>query len=667
MHTSIRRWIAALSVLIAVYVLLMLPNAPAGSGRADASTQTSTNPPLADNPTPGQSQPPAVKEAGESTPAPKAGDDPALSAATPATTNAVASPSGFLQPRGKDPKSYRYLVFAPALIAILCAIFTRQVVPSLILGVLIGAYMMIPCMTPGDRFTENHPVIGGFRLAAEKYVLESVVDPDGGYSRAKIIMFTLTIGFMVGAIGRNGGTAGMVRLLAGGTSSPRRGELTAWSSGLIVFFDDYANAMIIGPTMAPIFDRLKLSRAKLAYIVDSTSAPVASLAIIGTWIGAEIGYIGDGFKALHESGTPEFLATVTPMGAFLNSLQYRFYPILTLVLVLFLALTGRDFGPMRKSQQRAAQGDNPLTRGAPAQGALGHLSALHADRHTEPVPRWWLGFFPVLVLVVVTLVILGVSGYRTVKPDDWAANPTWWQKSGLILGSGDSYLSIFYGAILAAFTSIILTAVARACPTRATVEAGLEGMGRMFPAIVILILAWAISGASQDLQLGTVAKDYLEHHKFAPQWFPFAVFVASALISFATGTSWATMGLLCPMVVQVGAGLAADMPAETALPLFYSAVGSVLAGSIFGDHCSPISDTTVLSSMASGCPHDEHVVTQLPYAILAALVSIVVGNILRDVYGQPWWLGMILGAVILLVVVLAFGRSAQPYGRSASC
>ena len=558
-----------------------------------------------------------------------------------------------LSPVAKDPKSYRYWVFAPALVAILFAIFTRQVVPSLVVGVLVGAYMLVPCLGPAGPFGESHPVIRGIRLAAEEYVLGALLDPKSEFGHMKIILFTLVIGFMVGAIGRNGGTAGMVRLVTGGTSSPRRGELTAWFSGLVVFFDDYANAMIIGPTMAPVFDRLKISRAKLAYIVDSTCAPVASLAIIGTWVGAEIGYITTGLEQIQSNDAPAFLSGMTGMSAFINSLPYRFYPILTLVLVFLVAYTGRDFGPMRRSQRLAVSE-------SPPQGILATVGG-HAS--TAAPPRWWLGFFPVCFLVVVTLVILAITGYRGMDRAAWDGDPRWWARAGVLIGSGDAYVSIFYGAIAAAFTAVLLTLFARACPTKDTVDAGLEGMARMMPAIVILVLAWAISEVSQDLRLGEIASDYLRQAQFAPQWLPLAVFVASALISFATGTSWTTMGILCPVTVTVAAHLLSGVPPETGLPLFYSAVGSVLAGSIFGDHCSPISDTTVLSSIASGCPHEEHVWTQLPYALLTALVAILVGNVLRDVYGQPWWVGMIAGAVILWILVLLIGRRAQPYGR----
>jgi len=601
-----------------------------------------------------------VKRVGEDTPKDNAvhqddgGDNQA--------TTSVPSPIGV---EVRDPKTYKYWSFLPAAIAILIAIFARQVVPALVVGVFVGAYMLVPCEPAGSIYAQMSGVVAGFRMAAEKYVLGSALDSD----HMTIIMFTLIIGFTVGVIGRNGGTAGMVRVITGKTESARRGALTAWFAGLVVFFDDYANTMIIGPTMAPIFDRVRISRAKLAYIIDSTAAPVASLAVIGTWVGAEIGFIDAGLDKLAVAGTPGFLDGVSGMSAFLNSLAYRFYPILALVLVFLVAATGRDFGPMRKSQSRCA-GDagKPQTQAS----AL----AAEVERSDKSSGRWWLGFVPVAFLVGATLVILAISGSQSEKTvaamnavtadgsSAWDVLPLW-EKASILIGNAKSYLAIFYGAILSAFVAVILTLIARTCAVHEAVDAGLNGMSRMFPAVVILVLAWAISSVSKDLELGAIAGDYLRQAHFAPHFIPLAVFVSSAVISFATGTSWATMGILCPVTVSIVAGLASKeiaagaMTNPQALTLFYEAVGSVLAGSIFGDHCSPISDTTVLSSIASGCPHEEHVWTQLPYALLTALVAIGASEVVCDGYNQPWYVGLAAGTATLVLIVFVLGRKPK--------
>ncbi len=571
----------------------------------------------------------------------------------------------------ENPSSYTpaYQVLIPPVVAIILAILFRSVVPALFIGVLVGGYMMIPDLG-GDlaRYQQMHSAVGGFRLAAEHYVVGAILDPGstGDYGHAKIIVFTMAIGFMVGVIGRNGGSAGMVNLVAGQTESPRRGRLTAWLAGMLVFFDDYANTMIVGPTMRPIFDRLKIARAKLAYIVDSTAAPISSI-FIGTWVGTEITYIDNGLESLRETGVPEFLSaggdTISAMSIFWESIPYRFYAVLALIAVFFVALLGRDFGPMRKSESRALSGEDDQEG-----------TDVHVVYDRKPAkPRWWLGVTPVFVLVAVTVGLLFQSGLAGLVSE--TNDPAWWQNSDLawfdklseVLSRSDPYLSIFYGAILSAIVALLMTFAARACSIKDAADAGLDGMMRMASALVILVLAWALSGVAQDMKLGEVVSYYLRLYEFQIAWLPMAIFVAAAVVSFATGTAWGTMGILTPMAVSVSARLAADLPVAEAMPLFYSAVGAVLAGSVFGDHCSPISDTTVLSSMASGCRHEEHVWTQMPYAIVTALVAIGCGHVMCDVYGLSWYCGLGTGIIALFLILLIFGRRPMAVeGRMAN-
>jgi len=232
----------------------------------------------------------------------------------------------------------------------------------------------------------------------------------------------------------------------------------------------------------------------------------------------------------------------------------------------------------------------------------------------------------------------------------------WYEKAGVVVGHADAYVSIFYGAITSAVFALLLTLAAGACKLKDVIEAGLNSAARMFPAIVILILAWSLSQVSQDLMLGQVVSSKLQAMDFPITWLPLAIFVSAALISFATGTSWGTMGILCPVAVTVGARLAGELPTDQALPLFYATVGSVLAGAIFGDHCSPISDTTVLSSLASDCPHEEHVWTQMPYAIVVAIVGMGLGDVLCSRFGQPPRIAIPAAMFVLLLFLVIFGR-----------
>lgn len=661
----------ALPVLVLALLAVSISSVPAQEPPASTDPTPQAQAPPEEAPTESPADTTAdqpARDADSTTPPTQEEDDAAAALEHTAPVERTPEPAAATARVPKDPESYGLLVLLPAAVAILLAIFTRQVVPAIFVGVLVGAYMLVPCLSSDHPLADQTSVIAGFRIAVENYILNETLDRD----HMMVIIFTLMIGFMVGVIGANGGTAGMVKLVAGKTESPRRGGLTAWAAGLVVFFDDYANTMIVGPTMRSVFDKLKLSRAKLAYIVDSTAAPVASIALIGTWVGTEVGLIDSGLKAVADAGAPEFLIdesgqVMSGMSAFISSLLYRFYPILALFLVFLVALTRRDFGPMKRSER--------LTLSTIDEPTETLSDSDEPQRQSDdPLPRWWLGLLPVLVLVATTIVVLVYSGLRADETIDamnqsaTAAGPIWaelpgWEKASTIIGNGDSYIAIYYGAFLSAVAALLLTLLAKAGSVRRAADAGLKGMARMFPAVVILVLAWALSGVQEDLKLGAIVTDRLRAMSYPAQWLPLSVFISSALISFATGSSWGTMGILCPATVEIAVGLIApeaSLDTAAARSLFYASVGSVLAGSVFGDHCSPISDTTVLSSIASGCRHEEHVWTQIPYAVVAAIAAMGLGDVMCSVYGLPWHYGLGAGALFLLLFIFIVGRRVKP-------
>lgn len=550
------------------------------------------------------------------------------------TVFAQGDPAQAVAPVAASPMQYGGWVLLPALSAIVLAIATRQVIPSLFIGTLVAS-MMLCRIAPDHSGGVFSTVIDGAADAMAVYVVGAVADAD----HAKVMLFTLMIGGMVGVVNASGGTRAMVEMVARRASTKRQGQCTVWLAGLVVFFDDYANTMIVGPTMLPLFDRLKISRAKLAYIVDSTAAPVASIALVGTWVGAEIGYIDGALQDVASSGTPVFLSSVDAWGTFINSIPYRFYAILALVMVFIIGWTGRDFGAMRRHEQLAADG--------------GGIEETLESEH--PVGRfdWLLAAIPVLTLVAVTGVALLYPGYAKAHAN---GVPLAWKS---MFDDADSYNAILFGAMACLIAAMLLAVGSRRSKLHDAVEGMVEGMTRMFPAIVVLVLAWSLSQSSQDLKVGEVVSGWLVAKNFAMQNLPVVVFACAAGVSFATGTSWGTMGILCPVVVRVAADMGADLPADTALPLFYGSVGSVLAGAIFGDHCSPISDTTVLSSAASGCDHQVHVWTQLPYALVTAAVSMATGDLLCARLQLSPWLGLVFGTIILVVLVAMLGRKTD--------
>jgi Na+/H+ antiporter NhaC len=533
----------------------------------------------------------------------------------------------------------------PPLVAILLALIFREVVVSLFAGVWLGAFF----------WTGFDPLAAVLRTV-DSFALPALADPD----HAAIIIFSLSIGGMVGVITRNGGTHGIVERLAPYATSPRRGLLATYGQGLAIFFDDYANTLIVGNTMRPVTDRLRVSREKLAYVVDSTSAPVASVMFVSTWVGYEISLIADGLRSAAASVSvtnPAMAARLTEASAFnvfIDTIPYRFYPLLALVFVLLVIWMRRDFGPMYGAEARAAAG-----RGVYREGA-----ALMADTSAEALEppagsplRWWNAGLPVLVVVGSVVIGLYASGRAALGPGDWPLRD--------VVGEANSFHVLLWGSLLGSITAILLTASQRILSLQETMNAWLAGLRSMVLAMVILVLAWSLGAVTEALgtaqYLSSVLAGNVPLHLL-----PVLVFIVAAVVSFATGTSWGTMAILIPLVIPLGASLTAatDLGIEGHYTILLGVVSSVLAGSIFGDHCSPISDTTVLSSMASACDHMDHVRTQLPYAVMVAVVAMVLGDI-PTAFGMSPWISLLLGTAVLVGVLRVFGRRSPHLAATA--
>jgi Na+/H+ antiporter NhaC len=374
---------------------------------------------------------------------------------------------------------------------------------------------------------------------------------------------------------------------------------------------------------------LKVSREKLAYIVDSTAAPVACIAFVTTWIGYEVGLIDAAIASIDELQEPYLI--------FLHSIAYSFYPIFAIAFVFMVTSSGRDFGPMYRAERQAGlaepnAGDNEnapspdINDFGPKPGVKGR--ALNA-------------ILPIGVLLTATFGGMIATG----DGDNFRS----------IIGSANAYTSLLWGSLLGALAAGILAAGSRSLDLGETIEAWLGGAKAMMMGMVVLILAWALVTTTEAL--GTA--DYLVAllgDAIPASVLPTVVFVLAAVIAFSTGTSWGTMGILMPLVVPLTWAMIGDGAAGSAsLPILHSAIASVLAGAVWGDHCSPISDTTILSSMASGCDHVAHVRTQMPYALLVGGVAILAGTLPAG-FGMPWWLGLVVGSAALWVALRSFGR-----------
>ncbi|MEM9209392.1 MAG: Na+/H+ antiporter NhaC family protein, partial [Pseudomonadota bacterium] len=469
-----------------------------------------------------------------------------------------------------------WLSVLPPLIAIVVALLLRNVIPALLLGIWLGA-TTLQSFTPGGVFR-------GLLDSFEVFVVAALADRD----HAAIILFSFMMAGMVGIITRNGGMAAVVRRMVERAKTAVGAQVSVWLLGLMIFFDDYSNTLVVGNTARALTDQLRVSREKLAYIVDSTAAPVVCLALATTWIGYEVGLVDAAIANIDELREPAYTM-------FLKSIPFSFYPILAILFVLAVSASGRDFGPMHTAESRARSGQVQP-------GFTQELPALHGDSLDAKagVPeRPVNAFLPIAVLVTGLLTALYVTGDGESLTE--------------IIGSADAYKAMLWASFLGALTAAVLSIGQRILTTHEVVDAWFGGVRAAMFAMIVLVLAWSLSSVTEALHTADYLVSVLAGN-LSPQLVPATVFVLSAVTAFTTGTSWGTMGILMPLVIPLcwavmqQSGM--DTPAD--MHILYSAIACNLAGAVWGDHCSPISDTTVLSSMASGCDHIEHVRTQMP-------------------------------------------------------
>ncbi len=513
-----------------------------------------------------------------------------------------------------------WLSLVPALMAIFIALISRQVVPSLFLGIWAGAWITYALSPVG--------LWKGLLDVVDTYVLHALNDT----GRLSIVIFSFLIGGMVGIVSRNGGMNGIVKYIVRWARDPRRGQVATGILGVVIFFDDYANTLVVGNTMRPVLDRLRVSREKLAYIVDSTAAPVAALALVTTWIGYEVSLIGGAISkidAIHESA----------YSIFLHAVPYSFYPVLAIVFVFFVALLGRDFGPMYRAEIRARTTGQVY---APEATVAESVEAGELKPVEGKPERAINALLPVAVLVFGTLIGLYVTGEGNTLRE--------------IIGSADSYKAMLWGSLLGVLTAGLLSAIQRILTLGQIVTAWYNGMKAMFLAIIILTLAWALSDLNEVLSTAQYLISVLSE-QVHPAFLPAIIFVLSAASAFATGSSWGVMGIMMPLVIPLAWGIldARGMTEAEHLHMLYATIASVLAGAVWGDHCSPISDTTILSSMASACDHIDHVRTQLPYALTVGFVALFLG-LLPAGFGLPLWISFPVSMVFLLVLLWFVGK-----------
>jgi Na+/H+ antiporter NhaC len=520
----------------------------------------------------------------------------------------------------------------PPILTIALAFITKDVVISLFLGILSGTLI----------------VAGGNPFAALVNLSDVVAGSLNDGWNIRIFLFCALLGGLVGLLSKTGATKAFGRWAALHVRSGKASMLMTWVFGLLIFIDDYFNSLAVGTVMRPISDKNGVPRAKLAYILDSTAAPVCIIAPVSSWV-ITVMSIVKGSEGFEQLGITEF-------EFFIRSIPYNLYALLTIIMVLTIILTNRDFGPM------AASNRYHETTGSLYNQAYGDAPGEVAEVGGKDRAIAWDMILPIVVLIVSAVVFFPVTTWMGSINGETITSMSQAMASmsfGDAFANTDASYALFYAVIFTLTVTMIYYFARRLFSIKEASEALKEGIGSMVPALLILTMAWSIGtiikSAPEDGGLGLAA--FLSEAVVAGglplALVPMIVFALSALIAFSTGTSWGTFAIMIPITMPIIAGLAKakGLPVEGMSHAMFLGVSAVLGGSVFGDHSSPISDTTILSSTGASCPHLEHVGTQMPYALFVAACSIV-GFLLGGLFlnaALAW-----IGAIALFVAGMIF-------------
>ena len=488
-----------------------------------------------------------------------------------------------------DVKVYNtFLALLPPIIAIVLALITKEVYMSLFIGILSGSLL----------YTMFHPV----QTVTKTFdtIIAKLADGVG------ILIFLVILGIMVSLINKAGGSAAYGEWAAKRIKGRRGASLATFALGALIFVDDYFNCLTVGSVMRPVTDNSKVSRAKLAYLIDATAAPICIIAPISSWAAA--------------------VTSVAPEGEglslFIRSIPYNFYALLTIVMIIVISIFRIDYGPMKKHELNAMNGDlfttgkeENETEAAPSSAKKGKVLDL---------------VLPVIVLIISCVIGMVYTGGFFDGVDFITAFSDCDASVGLVLGS----------FIALAFTFIYYWATRRLNFKELT-DSFTEGFKAMVPAIMILTFAWTLSGITMDLGAKVFVAEFVRANAAGLTWLlPAIVFLIAVGLAFSTGTSWGTFGILLPIVCAVFPGGG---------ELMIISISACLAGAVCGDHCSPISDTTIMASAGAQCNHMNHVSTQLPYALTVAAVSFVAFLLAGLI--QSWWIVLPVSAILMIIVL----------------
>ncbi|MCR2109055.1 Na+/H+ antiporter NhaC family protein [Campylobacter upsaliensis] len=547
---------------------------------------------------------------------------------------------------------YGFITLLPPFIAIILAFITKDVILSLFMGVLSGTFLL--SLASNIFFVDTIALINIYDTLVESfskiisYVLKSTSDP----VNAGIILQILCIGGLVALITKMGGAKAIALQFAKRAKTAISAQLNTWFIGLLIFFDDYANLLIVGPIMRPLADKFKISREKFAFIIDSTAAPVAGIAIISTWIGLEVSLIKNAYASIG-------IDNVSAFGIFVETIPYRFYNIFMLFFVALTAIMGREFGSMYAAQIRAK------TTGqiAPVSKSAALDTAELEDQFLAPKDgieiRAFDAIIPVMTLIILAILGFYFNGFSLLEGEELAnakANPLSFETLRNAFGSADSSIVLFQAALFAAIVAIFIGVRRRIFNIKEAIETWIYGWKTMIFTIVLLLLAWSLSSIVKDLGTSTFITHLLAD-KLPEFILPATIFAFASLISFAIGTSYGTMGVLMPLAVPLAFEVAKlnGLEGEALHHYMVLNISCVLTGAIFGNHCSPISDNVILSSMSAKCDHMEHVRTQIPYALFICAISLFTGYI-PTALGLSVWLVLPLNFILIALLLRIIGK-----------
>ncbi len=486
----------------------------------------------------------------------------------------------------------------PPLLAIVLAFLTKEVYSSLFVGVAVGA-LLYTGFSPWDSF------VSFFEIMKDSMNLN-------------ILIFDVLLGMIIVLMAKSGGSAAYGNWAGSKIKSKKSALLATTGLGVLIFVDDYFNCLTVGSVMRPVTDRYKVSRAKLAYIIDSTAAPVCIIAPISSWAAAVNSYV------------PED-AGITGFQLFLRTIPYNLYAILTLAMVLFVIISGFDFGQMKLHEKNAQKGDL-FTTGAE------EFETVEAEETSEKGKVIDL-ILPVAVLIVSAIGAMIYTGYLGGATDVFTA-----------FSGCDAETSLIFATSVTILFMLLLYLPRKVITFKGFMDSFVEGFRLMIPAVAILIFAWSLKGMGDALGIAAFVENLVGSNASASVILPAVMFMIAIFLAFSTGTSWGTFAILVPIVVAM-------FPGQKNLEMMIISVAAVLAGAVCGDHISPISDTTVMSSAGAQSNHINHVSTQMQYALVVAAVC-VFGYLIAGIV-RIWWVALGISLLILFAVLTILKKREQ--------